>query len=447
MPIHRRTFLQAASAAALATALPGCAPNQGSEVTTAPRADLVVGPGGWCWFQAPRAAIDGRGTLWLGSTQGTGAPDPGRVEVTEVDLARWRVRSRTPLGHDRVDDHTSPSVLPVGDGVQVGWAPHRAVDWIELGRLGAPLQRIARPAVLVPPGRGTAYVSAHVVAGERWVLTRGEGFTWQLLTSADGRAWSHRGAVVTPAPSGQRPYVAAASDGARLHLIASDGNPTERLGTGLGVGAIRPDLQITDVSGRVVGRVGERAPSPQQLTRLIEGTPGRDEPSDTDAWICQLAVVHRRPTAIVSVRDPWPGGPSVGRWRHRLLWARQRATGAWTIEPLAWAGSELYANQPDYCGLGTIDPLDPTRVVVSTDVHPATGAPLPTDRDRPHRELFEGRRTGEGRWTWRALTSASAVDHLRPLLVAGGGRTVLAWMRGTYRSWTDFDTELVVRLA
>lgn len=451
MPIDRRTFLHAMSTAALGVALGSCGRGVGdADVRAGDRSDLVVAHGGWCWFQAPRAAIDRHGTLWLGSTQGTGAPDPGRVEVTEVDLANWQVRGRTPLGHDRVDDHTSPSVLLVGDEVQVGWAPHRAVDWLELGRLGRTLQRIQRPGAIIPPGRGTSYVSAHVVAGQRWVLYRGEGFTWNLLTSDDGRRWTHRGCVLAPEPSGQRPYVAAASDGTRLHLVASDGNPTERLGTGVGYGSIGTDLVVRDGAGHSLGSVGHHPPSPQRLTRLIAGRPGRSETSDTDGWLCQLAVVHHRPTAILSLRDPWPSAAGgIGRWRHRLLWARQRATGAWTIEHLAWVGSELYANQPDYCGLGTIDPLDPTRAVVSSDVDPASGEPLAVavPGGRPHRELFEGRRTAEGRWRWRALTSASTVDHLRPLLVSGGGHTVLAWMRGTYRSWTDFDTDLVVRTA
>lgn len=451
MHIDRRTFLHTATTAALALVGGGCGldPSERAVAVGAPPGELVVGPGAWCWFQAPRAAIDAAGTLWVGSTQGAGAPSPGRVQVTEVDLAAWRVRRRVPLGHDRVDDHTSPSVLPLADGVQVGWAPHRQASWLEVGRLGGPLQRIERPGALVAPGRGTSYVSAHVVAGERWVLYRGEGFTWHLLTSLDGERWQHRGAVVHPDRPGQRPYLAAASDGARLHLVASDGNPTERPGSGVGCGSIDAELVVADGHGRPVGRVGDHAPTPRALTRLVEGRPGRTEADDTDAWICQVAVVHRRPTAILSVRDPWPAtGDRIGRWRHRLLWARQRASGRWTVEHLAWAGSELYGNQPDYCGLGTVDPLDPRRVVVATDVHPATGAALRSRADgRVHRELFEGRREAEGRWRWRAITAHSSRDHLRPLLVAGGGRTVLIAMRGTYRSWTDFDTELVLRLA
>ncbi|MEZ5137555.1 MAG: hypothetical protein R2711_01875 [Acidimicrobiales bacterium] len=162
------------------------------------------------------------------------------------------------------------------------------------------------------------------------------------------------------------------------------------------------------------------------------------------------ARVHRPPPhRAPHPRDPWPAGEAAtGRWRHRLLWARQRGDGRWTVEPLAWGGGELYRNQPDYCGLGCLDPHDPTRVVVSSDVDPASGVPLRSPIDgRAHHELFEGRRVGEGAWRWEQLTRPGTRDNLRPVLVAGAGASALAWMRGTYRSWTDFDTEIVVRIA
>ena len=452
MPIDRRTFLHGATAATLSAGLAACGPR--GPVGTPGGAgggvplDLSIGPGGWCWFQSPRAAIDETGSLWLGSSRGTAAPEPGRVEVTQVDLARRSVVGRWALGRDRVDDHTSPSVLAIDGEVQVGWAPHRREAWLEVGRLGGERPRIVRPDAVVEPGRGTAYVSAHVVAGVRWVLYRGEGFTWNLLTSPDGRRWSARGAVVRPDAPGQRPYVAAASDGERLHLVASDGNPTERPGTGVGYGVIEPGGAIFDGSGRALGRVGD-PPTAASLTRLLEGRAGPAEDTDTDAWIAQLAVIHRRPTALLTLREPWPAGEiASGRWRHRLFWARQRHDGRWTVEPLAWAGRELYRNQPDYCGLGCLDPLDPTRAVIATDVDPVSGEPLHSPIDgRSHHELFEGHRRAEGSWRWTQLTRPGTRDNLRPVLVAGSGTSALAWMRGTYRSWSDFDTEIVVRFA
>jgi hypothetical protein len=443
----RRSLLRSLAVTTAALATPACAPGRGPGAGSP--AELVVGPGAWCWFQSPRASIDDAGQLWLGSTQGTGAPVPGSVDVTQVDLTSGAVVARSAIGRDRVDDHTSPSVCASSGGVQVGWAAHARVDWLELGELGRPLQRIHRPGSLVAPGRGMSYVSAHEVAGERWVLYRGEGFTWNLLTSPDGDTWTARGTIVRPEPAGQRPYVLAASDGERLHVVASDGNPTEARACGVSALVIDADLTIREPEGRRIGAVGADAPAPRAGQRLFEGTQGAEEHDDVDGWTTDVIVAHRRPTALLTVRAPWDDDPqATGRWSHRHLWARQRSSGRWTVEPLAHGGRELYGNQPDYSGLGAIDPLDPTRVVISTDVHPETGDPLrSTVDDRVHHELFEGRRRSEGRWAWDALTSNSTEDNLRPVLAANGRWSALAWMRGTYRSWTDFDTHLVLRIA
>jgi len=418
--------------------------------TTSGRTELDIGPGGWCWFQSPRAELDGSGALWLGVTQGTHASSPGSVDVIQVDLDPLRTVRRTQLAIDRVDDHTSPSIFPTASGVQVGWAAHRPVDWLELGQLGERLQRIRRPDALVAPGRGMSYVSAHRVGDEHWVLYRGERFSWNLLTSSDsGHHWSARGLAIAPDVVGQRPYIVAAAEQDRLHIVVSDGNPTEYPGTSVSYGTIHADRTITDNAGRGIGTVGHAPPSPRRLTRLIRGTPGTTEHGDTDGWMCDLRVIHHRPTALLMVRDPWPAtGSRLGKWRHAYRWARQRSGGRWTVEHLAWAGAELYPSQPDYSGLATLDPTDPTRVVVSANVHPATGQPLISAADgRVHWELFWGQRVGEGRWQWKALTHDSRADNLRPIIVADAVHRVVAWMRGSYRAWTDFDTNIVVHLA
>lgn len=427
-------------------------PNGGTaELPTATRAagryDLVAGPGAWCWFQAPRAAIAADGSLWLGSTQGTGAPQPGSVDVTCVDLARWRVRSRRSLGVDRVDDHTAPSVLAVDGGVQVGWAPHRHTDRLSLGPSDGALTTLSRPGALQAPGRGTAYVSAHLVGGVRWVLYRGEQFSWNLLTSTDGTTWTAAGLVIDPAPAGQRPYLLAASDGRRLHLLATDGNPTEYRGTSVWAGEVGTDLTIRTSRGRAIGRVGSAPAAPSAMTRVVDGTPDAREDHDVDAWLCDLQIVQGRPTAVLSVRSPWPpGSPATDRWQHRYLWARRRRDGAWATEHLGHGGRELYVRQPDYSGLGAVDPTDPRRVIISTDVHPVHARPSVSGADgRTHHELWSGVRTAPGTWRWRFFTQHSIEDNLRPVIASRGGTRIVAWMRGSYRSWTDFDTQLVVR--
>ena len=95
-----------------------------------------------------------------------------------------------------------------------------------------------------------------------------------------------------------------------------------------------------------------------------------------------------------------------------------------------------------------MDPSNPTRVVISTNVHPSTADPLVSATDGlVHWELFQGDRTGEGEWSWTPLTVDSVEDNIRPVIASGGAAKALAWMRGRYWTWTAFNTRIVVRRA
>ncbi|WP_421119083.1 hypothetical protein ACE2AJ_17225 [Aquihabitans daechungensis] len=416
--------------------------------------DTVIGQGGWCWFQAPRSSMGPDGVVWLGSTIGHTFTDAdGTIQATAFDSRSRSIVRRIDLAKAHQDDHTSPSVLALGNAAQISWATHQRVDYLDVGdaRLSGSFeaQRIRRPGAIKAPGRGMAYTSAHVVNGQRWLLYRGEQFSWNLLVSVDdGSTWTAKGLVVAPGAAGVRPYVHAASDGRRLHIVVTDGNPTEYRGNSAYAGTVESDLSIRRADGATVGKVGSTAPTPKKLTRLAAGVAGAEEAADSDLWLSDLCVVDNRPTGVLVRRDPWPDeAAKVGNYRHRYLWIRQRAAG-WTVEHLCWAGGELCNTQPDYPGLAAQDPSDPTRVVVSTNVHPVTAEPLVSSADGlVHFELFEGRRTGEGQWTFAAVTENSVEDNMRPSIAAGGPDKTLSWMRGKYWSWIAFNTRIVVRSA
>jgi hypothetical protein len=412
-----------------------------------------LGQGGWCWFQTPRTSLGPKGILWLGTTiGGLNTDDDGMVQATAFDTTSGKIRLRRNLVNAQEDDHTSPSVLAIGDKVQISWALHKKVDYFDVGdaSVNGPfvVHRLHRPGAIQSPGRGMAYSSAHVVNGSRWILYRGEKFSWNLLTSPDGVTWTARGLVVAPGVTGARPYLHAVSDGKRLHILVTDGNPTEFPGTCVYAGTVEGDFTVKRFGGAVAGTVGPKAPKPTSLTRIAAAVPAADELTDTDLWLCDLQYIDNRPTGILSRRDPWPAGSqAVRNYRHQYLWARQRSTG-WVVEPLCWAGSELCAGQPDYSGLGAQDPSLATRVVVSTNVHPVTAAPLVSTADGLiHWELFEGNRVGEGQWQWAALTANSVEDNIRPHIAAGGTVKTLSWLRGTYTGWTNWNTRVMVRKA
>src|SRR6185369_13315821 len=62
-----------------------------------------------------------------------------------------------------------------------------------------------------------------------------------------------------------------------------------------------------------------------------------------------------------------------------------------------------------------------------------------------HYEIFEGITTDDGAtWSWVPLTYDSTTDNIRPVTTAISATTTsLAWMRGTYTSYTSYNTNLV----
>jgi hypothetical protein len=110
---------------------------------------------------------------------------------------------------------------------------------------------------------------------------------------------------------------------------------------------------------------------------------------------------------------------------------------------MAYAGTRLYPGEDDYTGLVALDPNDPDVVYISTDAHPATGAPLVSSADhRRHHELFRGTTRDSGAsWRWEPVTANSSVDNLRPVVPKWNDkRMALVWMRGAYKNnhgeWT-----------
>ncbi len=410
-----------------------------------------LGPGSWCWFSSPRTVIDGD-LLHAGSVvTGTGTSADGDVVVTSLDLRTHRVTNRLVLGHaPHPDDHANPSVsLPDGPGgrVQVAWAPHSGrpdAGYVFEGTLG----RALRP--ITARFEGTAYAAAATVAGESWVLTRrGQPYSWQLLRKRAAQ-WHNLGEVTTPEPSTSqarpRPYHLVASSGAALHLFVSSSNPSDFRYSSVYHGTIGADLTIRRTDGTLIGSVGH----PPPVTELTEVWNGRRSGGrDGRGWPVAATWSGGRPTVVLSCRDTF-GPPSLrvpgAASQLRYVWARPGEDQGWHVRHLCWAGSELYAAQPDYSGLAALDPLDPLRVVVSTNVHPMTGTPLLSAADgRIHWELFEGRGSAYRPWSWVPLTQGSSTDNLRPVIAADGPHRALTWMRGAYPHYSAAVTHLVVR--
>jgi hypothetical protein len=227
-----------------------------------------------------------------------------------------------------------------------------------------------------------------------------------------------------------------------IHFIATEDHP-RAYDNSLYHGVFRNGA-VYSSDGRKLGMLSElQGISPVALTKVYAGS------SDRIAWPIELRLDFRgRPIALFSTRnnDRWKRRkPGFGGYDHRYLIGHFDGN-RWKVRELCYAGSRLYAGEEDYTGLAALDPTDPRIVIVSSNVDPVSGRPLQSATDGlQHWELFIGSvddGTQDIRWT--TLTKNSDRDNIRPLIVSvGTTHSLLLWMRGKYKSFRDFDTDIV----
>jgi len=419
--------------------------------------------GGWCWYQDPRAIINGN-LLVFGSVAASdrNGSKPGDVEVTSWDLGSGRIESFKLHPEFQADDHDVPAFLLLPGGrILASYMTHgndRLMRW----RISdAPLDISAWSEELTSDiGAPLSYSNLFMLADENnriYNFHRGIGWNPNFMVSDDlGESFHYGGRLLNwPRPEkgaigysgldGGRPYVKYASDGAsEIHFVTTEDHP-RAFDNSIHHGFIR-EGGVYNSSGDLAGKL---AGSPEggvfirDLTVVFQGGP------DNVAWTIDLDIdQHGNPFTVFSVqRDgaKWRETPGRGGLDHRYWYARWDGV-SWQAREIAYAGTRLYAREDDYTGLAALDPGNPDVVYISTNSDPSTGEPLISSYDgERHREIFRGE-TGDGgrTWKWLAVTKDSPADNIRPIIPNGvGNREVVIWLRGEYRSYTDYDLDVV----
>jgi len=257
----------------------------------------------------------------------------------------------------------------------------------------------------------------------------------------EGESFNSGGVVIdVPAAFRHRPYVKYASDEKdTVHLAYTEGHPRNFDNSLYHVYYRGGMLHRSD--GSAIRPLAEGLRDPVEGTRVFAGDPANV------AWAIDLELdAQGRPFVAYSVQKDSAGLPQgQGGSDHRYRLARWTGK-AWDDREIAYAGTRLYAGEDDYTGGVALVPGDPGRVFVSTDADPATGAPLVSAADgKRHWEIFRGATTDDGRtWRFEPVTRDSTADNLRPIVPRTQGRDeLLLWLRGRYRSYTDYDLEVV----
>jgi hypothetical protein len=418
--------------------------------------------GGWCWFQDPRALVT-HGMLVIGSVA-AGARDParrGNIEVVAYDLSSGR--KRLTVLHPRLsgeqnsayDDHNAPAFLVRPDGrILAVYARHAAENHLYY-RISAEPENAAH---WQPERTFTPRVSSEITYSNLvWLAAEngGKGRIYDFFRGLNGRnkpsyAWSDdwgdtwkAGGIFIDVPDSfpHRPYVKYASNGVdTVHMLYTDGHPHEfHWNSNYHIYYKGSTLYKSDGSPICALKPGLAAP--EQGTRIFPG----DEANI--AWTSDIRLDRSgRPYVAYSVRKVAAGAPpNAAGEDHRYHYARWNGK-QWVDHEIAYAGNCLYSSELDYTGNITLDPGDPDTVYISTNVEPKSGTRLLSKTDgKWHYEIFKGTTAdGGASWSWTSITTDSSADNLRPMVPDGSGdNTVLLWLRGTYRAYTDYNLAVV----
>jgi hypothetical protein len=414
--------------------------------------------GAWSWFMDERAIVDS-GRLIVGSVRANGTfrdntnPGWGNVELAVLDLASGD--RRAVVLHEKLeqDDHDCPGLLVLPDGrylaayskhnqeprvyFRISTRPHDPFAWVQETEL-------VTPGVKDNSGNDSfTYCNPLRLAGETgriYLFHRGVGKDPNYLVSDDnGRSWTYGGklCISRHAYSSYAKYASNGRD--TIHFVATEDHP-RNFDNSLYHGFIRGG-KIFGSDGKLIAPLAASSNTTVRvtdLTRLYQGGP------TNVAWMTDFQLDTRgRPVVLFTTQRDGAGLPrGQGGMDHRFHYARWDGK-RWVEHEIGYAGKRLYAGEDDYTGLGAIDPQHTSVVYLSSDAEPNTGRPLISAADgERHHEIFRGEtRDGGATWQWTPITANSTVDNLRPIVpVWNDSRTILVWMRGTYRNnrgeWT-----------
>lgn len=424
-------------------------------IAPAVHADEVAGKlirfhddGGWCWFQDERVIVhDGKiiiGTIAAGKT------DPARrgdVEVTSYDIKTGKTACFEL--HDRLerDDHDSPVFLVRPDKrILTLYAKHGPEDHFYY-RISEPNDPSRwGPVRSFTPSAETRLTYSNVYrlpaeGGRIYDFFRGLHGAWKpsfAFSDDGGESWT-AGNVLVQSPAA-RPYARYASNGSdTVHIFYSEGHPRDYDNSVYHIFYRSGNLHRSDASR--IETLKDGLKDPGEGTRIFQGD------ATHVAWPADIELDAKgRPYVVYSVQVDSAGLPrGQGGEDHRYRYARWDGA-KWQDSQLAYAGRRLYAGEDDYTGLVALHPHNPDVLYISTDADPETGRPLVSQADgRRHHEIIKGVTRNYGKtWQWTHVTRNSTADNLRPIVPKwGNAKTALLWLRGTLRSYTDYDLEVV----
>ena len=397
---------------------------------------------GWCWFQDPRALI-ADGKLLVGGIDGRS----GDVKVGVYDLETNQRLGVSVLNKGfEADDHDAPALYLRPDGRLLTVYTKHANDRIHRYRISEPGNYLEwgpekQFVHEYEGGWGITYMNLYPMKDEGLLycfFRDGMNINPSFITSSDqGQSWGNRTHFIADQLDWQRPYANYLQmDPNTVSVSFTDAHPRQ-YGNGIYYAEFR-NGQFFRADGTKIKALSDGPLRPSEADCVYKGSAAREKPAGYEsvpdsAWPCSMALdANGNPHIAYSLY--------LSNDDHRYRVASWNGS-TWADRQVAYAGTCLYPAESSYTGLIAMDPTNPYRMAISSDVDPTTGKSVGGVN-----EIFTvdvAQKSGTGAIEWRPLTRDSEATNIRPVIVEEGGYKVLLWLRGEYKTYTDYDCDIV----
>ncbi len=395
--------------------------------------------GGWCWFQDPRAIIHD-GQLVVGGVAGNGIGD---AAVGVYDLEENTILGRTTLHkHFDHDDHNSPAFFARPDDSLLAVYARHSTENKHYYRFSETDDYLSwGEEHNIESGEPVTYMNLYHLADEGTLYNFYRGIEWNptfVISKDEGNSWGEPVHFIKSEVEGRtRPYPRYASNGQDTVAVSfTDAHPRDH-GTSIYYAEFR-DGNFYNADGSLIKNLEQDGPlKPSESERVYQGGGGdfrgHELSAHKSAWTSSIVLDEQ-------------GHPHIGYslylsnndQRYRLAsWDGEQ----WIDREVAHAGSRLYEREASYTGLISLNPEDPSQVVISTDVTPSTGEALGGKHQIFRAQIGENDDTSTVQW--EQITQDPARHNIRPMFVPGEEHDALVWQRGQYNTYTDYYLDTV----
>lgn len=394
---------------------------------------------GWCWFQDPRAIINNR-KLVIGGVAGNGQ---GEAAIGVYDLSKSEILGRTIIANNfDHDDHNSPAFYARPDGKLLTVYAKHSTESKHYYRISNTENYLNWGHEFIKNySDPVTYMNLYYLKDNNTLYNFYRGIEWNptVTTSKDqGVTWSKEVHLIRSEVKGyQRPYTRYTSNGKDTVAISfTDAHPRQ-FGNSLYYAEFRHG-NFYKADGTFIKNLAKEGPlKPSEADKVFKGS-GDGFRADNlsaknSAWTSSVVLdkqgnPHIAYSLYLSNQDH----------RYRLAsWNGNH----WVDREIAYAGTRLYDLESSYTGLVTLDPADPTHIVLSSDVNPTTGESL----GGKHQIFTAHVQTDDSLQDihWNQLTHDLKRHNIRPMILNGEDNEVILWLRGQYHSYTDYNLDAV----